>query len=195
MIFHCAMERRKELASVTFSIRPDRCTIENLRQFDQLFIHIDYSIGQHHLTSDGERGHRCPRTDSPLGRASWFEGRRPSPRFTFDPAANALKNRQMFSMPGLLIWKSVREFVDLSQQRMRVAHPRRESRGNISQMPVSVDHRKEGWGERRREKGRRTATVELRRNNPGCGIHPSRCSGRSILGRTEEGLSKPVREL
>jgi hypothetical protein len=96
------------------SIRSDRYAREHLRQFEHISIHIDHSIGQHPLTSDGEPGHRCPRTDSPLGRARWFERCRPSPKSTFDPATNAPKNGQMFSMPGLLIGKSVREFVDLS---------------------------------------------------------------------------------
>jgi hypothetical protein len=153
MTFRCAMERRKGFTSGIFSIRLDRCTMENLRQFDQISIHIDDSIGQHPLTSDGERGHRCPRTDSPLGRDRWFEGRQPSPTSTFDPGTNALKNGRLFSMPRLLIGKYVREFADLSQQRTRVVHARRETRGNISQMPVHLDHRKGAGtsGEERRD--------------------------------------------
>jgi hypothetical protein len=41
------MEREKKFTSVTFSVLPDRCTVENPRQFDQISFHIDYCIGQH----------------------------------------------------------------------------------------------------------------------------------------------------
>jgi hypothetical protein len=124
-----SLHNRKEenFAGGTISIRPDRCTMENLRLFDQISIHIDQAISQYPIRSVGEREHRCPRTDSPLGGARWFERDRPSPTSTFDPATNALKSGRMFSTPGLLIGKPVHEFVDLSEQRTRVAHPRRET--------------------------------------------------------------------
>jgi hypothetical protein len=110
--------------------------------------------------SDGERGHRCSGTNSPLGGARWFEGGRPLPTAMFDPTANALKNGRMFSMPGLLIRTSVREFVDLSQQRTQVAHPRRETRGTYPKCRyISIMGRGAGKsGEQRRDGGRQPSS-------------------------------------
>jgi hypothetical protein len=142
MIFHCATERRKAFTSVAFSILPNRCSIENLRQFGQIPIHIDDSIGQYPLTSEAEHGHRCLRTDSSLEVAHWFQKSRhlASPMSMFDPMTKTLKNGRIFSIPGLLIEKSVREFVGLEQQGAQLAHAPQQMLGDISQTLIHLDY-------------------------------------------------------
>jgi hypothetical protein len=191
------MERRRTFTSVAFSIVPNRCSIENLRRFGQIPIHIDDSIGQYPLTSEAERGHRCLRTNSPLEGANWFEKSRhsASPTSTFDPMTNPLQNGRMFSIPGLLIETSVREFVNLEQQGAQPAHAPQQTLGDISQTSIHLDYGNSYWQESRTDEGRRMAAVESQHDNLGCRSHLSGCLYQSLLGKTHEGLSKPMSEL